>query len=162
MIQSNLNPDPSGLLDSTDREIIQLLRLDGRMSFTEVAKRLSIPETTARYRVQRLLQHEVVRVVAWPNPEKMGKPHFIIVWLDIENSQVEAVTQELQKMDEVQFLAVVAAGRYNAIVDIYFAAHEELVAFFNKLGQIPGVRDYESHLVLKLLKAEYSYAFKDP
>lgn len=159
MTHASSNADGLSFLDATDREIIQLLRLDGRMSFTEVAKRLSIPETTARYRVQRLLQQEVVRIIAWPNPEKMGKPHFIIVWLDIENSQVEAVTEELAKMGEVQFLAVVAAGRYNAIVDIYFAAHEELVAFFSKLRQIPGIRDYESHLVLKLLKAEYSYAF---
>jgi Lrp/AsnC family transcriptional regulator, regulator for asnA, asnC and gidA len=159
MSQSSLNSDNVSPLDSIDREIIQLLRLDGRISFTEVAKRLSLPETTARYRVQRLLQQEFVRVVGWPNPEKMGKPHFIIVWLDIENNQVDAVTEELARMDEVQFLAVVAAGRYNAIVDIYFAAHEELVAFFSKLRQIPGIRDYESHLVLKLLKAEYSYVF---
>lgn len=159
MTQSKPLAEGEGLLDAIDREIVQLLRLDGRMSFTEVAKRLDIPETTARYRVQRLLQQEVVRVVGWPNPEKMGKPHFIIVWLDIENSCVEEATEELAKMDGVQFLAVVAAGRYNVIADIYFAAHEELVGVLSKLREIPGIRDYESHLVLKLLKAEYSYVF---
>jgi Lrp/AsnC family transcriptional regulator for asnA, asnC and gidA len=161
MSHLNASSDNTNLLDTIDREIIRLLRLDGRISFTEVAKRLSIPETTARYRVQRLLQQEVVRVVGWPNPEKMGKPHFIIVWLDVENSHIDAVTAELEQMEEVQFLAVVAAGRYNVIIDIYFAAHDELVALFSKLRQIPGVRDYESHLVLKLLKAEYSYVFNE-
>jgi hypothetical protein len=36
-----------------------------------------------------------------------------------------------------------------------------LVGVLSKLREIPGIRDYESHLVLKLLKAEYSYVFTD-
>jgi Lrp/AsnC family transcriptional regulator for asnA, asnC and gidA len=127
------------------------------MSFKEIAKQLDLPETTARYRVQRLLQQEIIRVVAWPNPEKTGKPHFMIVWFDVENSQIEAVTEELSKMEEVQFLAVIAAGHHNLIVDVYFGVHEELVAFFQKIRQMSGIRHYESHLVERLVKAEYSY-----
>ena len=157
MMQPNSKSQDSSNIDSTDREIIQLLRLDGRMSFTKIAQRLDVPETTVRYRVQRLQQQDIIRIIAWPNPEKTGKPHFMIVWFDVENAQIDAVAEQLSQMDEVQFLAVIAAGRFNIITDIYFKEHADLVNFFNQIHQISGIQHYESHLVLKLLKAQYSY-----
>ena len=63
-MQSNLKAHASNDIDSTDREIIQLLRLDGRMSFTKIAQRLNISEKTVRYRVQRLLKQEIIRIIA--------------------------------------------------------------------------------------------------
>ena len=143
-------------LDAIDQDIIDLLRIDGRMSFTEIAKRLDIPEATARYRVQRLLQSGTIKVLAWPNPERMGTPNLLIVQLSVEPSRIEAIVNELASLEEVRFVAV-TAGRYNVIVDIFFGVHAELVAFFAKLQQIPGILSYESQLVLKLLKAEYKY-----
>ncbi len=154
---SELKAHGSNDIDATDHQIIQLLRLDGRMSFTKIAQRLELPETTVRYRVQRLLQQEIIRIIAWPNPEKTGKPHFVIIWFDVENGKVDTVAETLSQMDEVQFLAVIAAGRYNIIADIYFKDHADLVNFFNRIHQISGIQHYESHLVLKLLKAQYSY-----
>ena len=143
-------------LDAIDQDIIDLLRIDGRMSFTEIAKRLDIPEATARYRVQRLLQSDTIKVLAWPNPERMGTPNLLIVQLSVEPSRIEAIVNELASLEEVRFVAV-TAGRYNVIVDIFFGVHAELVAFFAKLQQISGILSYESQLVLKLLKAEYKY-----
>ena len=143
-------------LDAIDQDIIDLLRIDGRMSFTEIAKRLDIPEATARYRVQRLLQSGTIKVLAWPNPERMGTPNLLIVQLSVEPSRIEAIVNELASLEEVRFVAV-TAGRYNVIVDIFFGVHAELVAFFAKLQQISGILSYESQLVLKLLKAEYKY-----
>ncbi|MGF1499557.1 MAG: Lrp/AsnC family transcriptional regulator [Elainellaceae cyanobacterium] len=143
-------------LDTVDQEIVNLLRSDGRMAFTEIAKRLGIPEATARYRVQRLLQSGVIRIQAWPNPEKLGKPHILVVWLVVESSQIETVAEVLADMSEVRFVAI-TAGRYNIFADVYYGTHNELLHFFSKLHQIPGILNYESQIVLKLLKAEYKY-----
>ncbi|MBD1868775.1 Lrp/AsnC family transcriptional regulator [Cyanobacteria bacterium FACHB-471] len=143
-------------LDDLDRDIIGLLKIDGRMSFTEVAKRLSLPEATARYRVQRLLQSKVVKVHAAPNPEHLGTPHVMIVQLFVENGKIDAVAEALVAIEEVQFVAV-TAGHHNIVVDVFFGTHDELLAFYAKLHQIPGVIRYESQVVMKLLKAEYKY-----
>ncbi|MEM7773134.1 MAG: AsnC family transcriptional regulator [Cyanobacteria bacterium P01_E01_bin.6] len=143
-------------LDHIDQEIITLLRGDGRMAFTEIAKRLSIPEATARYRVQRLLQTGVVRIQAWPDPEKLGIPHILVVWLTVESGEIDSVAETLSSMPEVRFVAI-SAGRYNIFADIYYGAHEEMLKFFSKLHQISGIISYESQVVLKLLKAEYKY-----
>ncbi len=143
-------------LDEIDQQIINLLRLDGRMTVSEMAKQLSIPETTTRYRVQRLIQSEMVKILAWPNPEKLGKPNILIISLAVENSQLRAVADRFLQMEEVRYVAVIT-GRFNLMIDVFFGAHSELMAFFDRLQQVPGVLSYESHFILDLLKAEYKY-----
>ncbi|WP_253274286.1 Lrp/AsnC family transcriptional regulator [Myxosarcina sp. GI1] len=143
-------------LDRLDRDIINLLRVDGRMSFREIAQHLDIPEATARYRVQRLLSSEIIKILAWPNPALTGNANFIIVWLTVKNTCVETVAETLSQFEEVRFVAI-TAGRYNIVVDVYFGEHEQLFAFFQQLHEIPGIIKYESQTILKLLKAEYKY-----
>jgi Lrp/AsnC family transcriptional regulator for asnA, asnC and gidA len=156
MTQSNPNISSGTGLDAVDQEIIGLLRIDGRMPFTEIAKRLSIPEATARYRVQRLLQSGIIQILAWPNPEKLGTPHLLIIYMIVENGYINTVAEAMAKMEEVRFVAI-TAGRYNLIVDVFFGVHEELIAFFDKLQNIQGIITYDSQMTLKLLKAEYKY-----
>jgi Lrp/AsnC family transcriptional regulator for asnA, asnC and gidA len=143
-------------LDDLDLAIIGLLKIDGRISFTEVAKRLELPDATARYRVQRLLQSKVVKIHATPNPEHLGIPRVVIVQLFVENGKIDTVAAALVEIDEVQFVAV-TAGQHNIVIDVCFGTHDELLAFYDKLHQIPGVIRYESQVVMKLLKAEYKY-----
>jgi Lrp/AsnC family transcriptional regulator for asnA, asnC and gidA len=146
-------------LDSVDQSIIDLLRIDGRMAFTEIAKRLNIPEATARYRVQRLLQSKTIQITAWPNPEKIGKPHVLMLLLTIENGAVEAVARELAAMEEVRFVSILV-GHYNIVADVYFGVHADLLAFFEKLHGMKGIISYETQTILKLLKAEYKYVIR--
>lgn len=152
----NIVPLAPIALDDLDRAIIGLLKTDGRMSFTEVSKQLNLPEATARYRVQRLLQSKVVKIHAALNPEHLGTPRVMIVQLFVENGKIDAVAAALVEIDEVQFVAV-TAGHHNIVVDVCFGTHDELLAFYDKLHQIPGVIRYESQVVMKLLKAEYKY-----
>lgn len=156
MAQANTIPFSPIALDDLDLAIIGLLKTDGRMSFTEVAKRLNLPEATARYRVQRLLQSKVVKIHATPNPEHLGTPRVMIVQLFVENGKIDAVAAALVEIDEVQFVAI-TAGHHNIVIDVCFGTHDELLAFYDKLHQIPGVIRYESQVVMKLLKAEYKY-----
>lgn len=143
-------------LDTMDRDIINLLRIDGRISFREIAQHLDIPEATTRYRVQRLLQSEIIKVLAWPNPARTENTNIIIVWLTVENKYIEAVAEVLTQLEEVRFVAI-TAGSSNIVIDVYFGTQEKLFPFFQKLHQIEGIIKYESQTVLKLLKAEYKY-----
>ena len=156
MTQKNSSFTTPFTLDDLDRDIIGLLKIDGRMSFTEVSKRLNLPEATARYRVQRLLQSKVVKIHATPNPDRLGTPRVVIVQLFVENNKIDAVAQALVEIEEVQFVAV-TAGHHNIVIDVCFGAHDEMLSFYAKLHKIPGVIRYESQMVMKLLKAEYKY-----
>lgn len=143
-------------LDTIDQQIVELLREDGRMTVSVIAKRIDIPETTARYRVQRLIQNESIKVIAWPNPEKLGKPNILIVSIVVENGRVDEVADAFMQMDEVRYVAILT-GRFHIMVDVFFGAHSELLVFFEKFQKIPGIISYESQFILDLLKAEYKY-----
>ncbi len=146
-------------LDEIDRGIIDLLRIDGRMALTEISKQLNIPGATARYRVQRLLQSKAIQITAWPNPNTMGKPHMLILFLTVESGRIDAVAKELTQMPEVRFVAVLA-GRFSIAADVYFSNYADLLTFFDKLNEVQGVISYESNTVLRLVKAEYQYNFR--
>ncbi|NJN88404.1 MAG: AsnC family transcriptional regulator [Leptolyngbyaceae cyanobacterium SL_7_1] len=156
MAPSESTSNSIAVLDEIDQEIIRLLRIDGRMSFTEVGKRLDMPEATARYRVQRLLQSGVVQIIAWPNPEKLGTPHVMIVSLIVENDQIDAIATALEQMVEVRFVAI-TTGHYDIVADVFFGSYTEVTGFFEKLKCIPGIIRHDSHFILRLLKAEYKY-----
>lgn len=156
MSQTNFSINPPVALDDLDRDIIGLLKIDGRMSFTEVSKKLDLPEATARYRVQRLLKSKIVKIHATPNPEHLGTPRVVIVQLFVENNKIEDVAETLAGIEEVQFVAI-TAGHHNIVIDVCFGTHDEMLAFYEKLHKVSGVIRYESQVVMKLLKAEYKY-----
>lgn len=156
MSTENSSASPLLALDNLDRDIIGLLKIDGRMSFTEVSKKLDLPEATARYRVQRLLKSKIVKVHATPNPEHLGTPRVVIVQLFVENNKIDAVAETLVDIEGVQFVAI-TAGHHNIVIDVCFGTHDEMLEFYEKLHRVPGVIRYESQVVMKLLKAEYRY-----
>ena len=151
-----VNGEATPLLDAVDREIVALLRQDGRMAFTDIAKQLELPESTVRYRVQRLLQSEIMQISARLNPQKLGLPHIVTFRLNVERHQIEPVAEALAAIPEVQFVAIVT-GHYNIITDACFGTHEDLLALFSQIHTLPGIIHYDSCTALKLLKAEYQY-----
>ena len=59
-------------MDELDRRIISLLQMDGRASNAKIAREVGVSEGTVRRRLRRLIQEDVVKVVAVPNLEKLG------------------------------------------------------------------------------------------
>jgi Lrp/AsnC family transcriptional regulator for asnA, asnC and gidA len=145
-------------LDDLDRSIIELLKKNGRITYKEVSDRVNIPEATARYRVQRLLNSDLMQLETWVNPKQMRPPQAAIINLTVENSRVNAVAEELAKFEEVQFLSIVA-GLHNIVVNVSFDTQEELRRFFEKLGTIRGIIQYDTQIVTRLVKAHYDYRF---
>ncbi len=145
-------------VDELDLSIINLMKVNGRISYKDVSTRLDIPEATARYRVQRLLSSNLINIETWANPNHLGTVHAAIMNLFVESGQVNYVAAQLAKMDEVQFLSVVS-GCHNIVVNVSFGVQEDLLRFYDKLTAIKGLIRYETQIVKKLLKSRYAYSF---
>jgi Lrp/AsnC family transcriptional regulator, leucine-responsive regulatory protein len=62
-------------VEETDRAIIMLLSRDGRMSFTELARRTGLSVSAAHQRVRRLERRGIIRgYIAVINPDDAGLP----------------------------------------------------------------------------------------
>lgn len=141
--------------DAIDRDIIALLQLNGRMSYAEMAARLSITEATARRRTLRLLQSRYVRVVAVGNPFLLGFQEVVLMWFKVELAQVSAVTAALRRLPVVRYLSR-TAGAVDILAEAIFRNRSELFAFLDDtLAGIAGIREVSISFELKIYKRAY-------
>ena len=63
---------PETRLDDVAKRIIELLQEDGRQSYAAIAKAVGLSEAAVRQRVQRLLDAEVMQIVAVTDPLQVG------------------------------------------------------------------------------------------
>ena len=59
-------------MDNLDKRIITLLQEDGTATNAGIARQVGVSEETVRRRLKRLVADEYIRVVALPDPKKLG------------------------------------------------------------------------------------------
>jgi Lrp/AsnC family transcriptional regulator for asnA, asnC and gidA len=140
------------LLDELDEKLISLLQTDGRASNIELAKKVGVSEGTIRRRFRNLIKDEVIKVVAIPDPAKLGRGTTALVGLQVEPSLVDPVAVELAEVPEVQYVSV-TTGAYDIFIWVALASPEELSTFLRtRVGAIEGVRRTETFVNLSIRK----------
>jgi Lrp/AsnC family transcriptional regulator, regulator for asnA, asnC and gidA len=146
-----------GVVDEVDREIIRLLQRNGRTSNTDMARVLQVTETTIRKRIARLIDEELVNVVAVPTPRAVGMTMSAIIGISVLLPSLQAVSERLTSCPEVRYIGV-ATGRYDIIVEAFFNDQAHLLEFVStKLGALDGVTGAETNLILKVAKFSYEW-----
>lgn len=152
-----LSEDTQLNLDNLDIEIVQFLHKDGRMPFTEIAKKVGMSEATIRSRVQRLTSSGAITIQAYLNPNKLGFRSIALVQLKlVDLDRAKAIAAELVDQDSVSYVALVAGG-YDLFVEVTYDTNEGLFNFLAALRAKSGVVNCETTIVLKLLKTQYSF-----
>ncbi|ASJ17006.1 transcriptional regulator [Thermococcus chitonophagus] len=148
------------MLDELDRRILHLLQEDGRMSYSEVARILGIPESTVRARVKRLVEKGIIRkFAALINPFKAGYSIVAVIAVDVEPSKVREVAEKLAKFDEVDVLGI-ATGAHDIFMQVTLRSLEELENFLlDKLGKIDGIKSTETSILTSVKKWGYARVF---
>jgi len=75
-------------VDELDLKILKMLQGDGRLSFTEIAGKLELSESTIRKRVQALVQKDVIKKFTIEiAPSKIGMNTVAIVVAQLQHQQ---------------------------------------------------------------------------
>ena len=90
-------------LDALDHKIIAVLQDNARLPNAEVAAQVGSSEPTVRRRVDRLLRHEVIKIVAVAPPLQLGYQVVAILGIQIDHSHLSAIEQALYAMPEIRF-----------------------------------------------------------
>ncbi len=139
-------------IDTTDRRIVALLQMDGRMSNVDIARSIGVAEATVRKRIDRLLKEGIVRVIGVPAVDKLGLEVETIIMLRVDLSQVQQIGEQLSAMGEVRSVKY-ATGEYDIIVEAVFPSDEQLLGFLTRdLAQIRGIYATATSHVLKSIK----------
>lgn len=139
-------------LDHLDQAIIDALRVNGRRSNVELAAMVGVTEATVRRRLQRLMDSDLVQVVAVTNPRRLGYTIDAAIHVQVEGSRLLEVGQQLAALPEVRLVAC-TTGPFDLEVVGMFHSQEELFDFVTKkVATIPGVVRTETVLYLRVLK----------
>ncbi|MGR4009441.1 Lrp/AsnC family transcriptional regulator [Leucobacter sp. 1207-22] len=149
------------LLDDVDRDIIDVLRVDGRLSFSEVGRRIGFSEPTVRQRYNRLVSMGIIYVAAMYDETKIGgiSAH---VGIRIAGVPVAKVAKEIADHPNIKYVAC-ALGYYDIILDVFAQDAQELGRIvLQDLRRIKGISELETLTVLEVMKDDYLWkGFRD-
>jgi DNA-binding Lrp family transcriptional regulator len=143
-------------LDAIDRAIIAELSEDGRLSNTELARRVRLTPAPCLRRVQRMERAGVIRGYhATIDPKSVGRGFEVIVSVDIAVNDgqtiedFEAAATALPEVVEVRRMF----GQPDFYLRVLVADHEEYEALtLNKLSRLPALTRFVSHQTMRLSK----------
>jgi Lrp/AsnC family transcriptional regulator for asnA, asnC and gidA len=143
-------------LDDVNKRIIEHLQRDGRMSYASLAKEIGLSEAAVRQRVQRLLDGEIMQIVAVTDPLTLGFARQAMVGLKV-TGDLRAVADQLAAMAEVDYV-VICAGGYDLLVELVCTDDDHLLRLLNdRIRTVPGVTGTETFMYLKLAKQTYAW-----
>ena len=143
-------------LDEADKALIELLQTDGRMSYTRLAAAVGLSEAAVRQRVQRLIEGNVVQVVAVTDPLRLGFRRQAMVGVKTEGD-IASIADLLSAIPEVDYVVFVA-GSYDLMFEIVCEDDDHLLSILNdKVRSIPGVRTTDTYTYLRLHKQTYAW-----
>jgi DNA-binding Lrp family transcriptional regulator len=141
-------------IDEIDLALIDQLRIDGRTSFESLGSSVGLSRTTARARVQRLLDSGTLRVVANVHPEVDGVHSFASVAIAVRGVPAREAARAITAMPEATFVSLVA-GRHTISVEVRAASQERLEATIGAIRAIGGVVLAETALYTEFIKEPY-------
>ncbi|MDA8342392.1 MAG: Lrp/AsnC family transcriptional regulator [Actinomycetota bacterium] len=145
-----------GVLDPVDRAIVEQLQEDGRRPYRAVGEAVGLSEAAVRQRVQKLRDAGVVQIVAVTDPHHVGFASQAMVGIRTEGDMRE-VAARLAEVASIDYV-VLCAGSFDILVELVCEDENAILEQLNGvIRRVPGVRETELFMYLKLAKQTYTW-----
>ena len=145
-------------VDELDHLIIKILQQDGRTSNATIARQIEVSEGTVRRRLKRLIDEEIIKIAAVPEPERLGYYAEALVGVQVDPDKIDEVAGSLVALKEASWVSV-STGSIDIFAWVILPSSEELGEFLkSKVGTISGVRRTETFVSLSVRKRHYGLA----
>jgi len=144
-------------IDPIDCHLIEFLQKDGRLSNTEIAKKLGISEATVRTRLQRLIQEEYIQIVAVSNPLKLGFEAVGTIRIHVDIKQMDKIIRELKGIRALWHIVQSTGGTGIETEFVVKDLNKLNELIFEKINRIDGVLRTETSLFLNYVKRQYDW-----
>ncbi|MBJ7577693.1 Lrp/AsnC ligand binding domain-containing protein [Devosia sp. MC532] len=143
-------------IDQIDRKILDELSKDGRISVTELSRRVNLSKTPCQARIKRLEdQGYILGYRAVIDPKRLGLPHvaFVEVKLsDTRKAALEAFNKAVRALPEVEQAHMIASS-FDYLLKVRtkdIAAYREVLG--EKLSALPHVAQTSTHVSMEAVK----------
>ena len=144
--------------DIIDIKIVNLLLEDGRMSASEIARRIGeVSERAVRYRIDRMVEEQAVQISAVAKPQAFGLTTIADVWLEVESDRILEVAKKMAEFDNVSYVAC-GIGQTDVSIQVVAKDTAEIYHFVTEVvRKVPGVRKTTTSIVPIVLKDVYQW-----
>lgn len=135
--------------DATDREILAILQLEGRLGVTEIGRRVNLSQPAVSARIKRLERSGVItgyRAVV--DPARLGLPIHAVIRLRTTHARISACLDHFAQVPEIAGVFRLT-GEDCFLLDVHSAGAERLEAVVDGIARFGPVttslvlRDYE-------------------
>lgn len=145
-------------LDDTDRNIIAMLKADGRATNQQIARSLKIAAATVSSRIRRLEQSDAMRVVAVTDFSALGYKVLLAIGVEVQGRPAEDVARELAQLPEVFSVHLVTGARDIELL-VALRDFEALQAFLQKnIASVQGIRSLTAGIAADVVKYNFDVA----
>ncbi len=135
-------------LDETDREILDILKNTGRISYTEIGDELGISDVAAKKRISKLQEEGVIEnFTVNLDYSKLGKSLHGFLLVKISPEIKEKTREKLQGNEKVlRFYNTI--GEYDLIIETACKDLDEVKEFTEReIGNLKGVQEIRTAIV---------------
>ncbi len=138
-------------MDTIDRQLLAILRMDGRASVSKLAETLKISRGTVQNRIERLTSEGViagftVRVAAAEDPHSVRA----VTLIEITGQKSNAVIKALRGIPEIRALHT-TNGAWDLVAEIQTENLSEFDRVLRHVRALDGVSKSETSLLLKTI-----------
>jgi Lrp/AsnC family transcriptional regulator for asnA, asnC and gidA len=145
-------------IDKITYDIVALLMEDGRMSASEIARRIGdVTERTVRYRIERMVEEGLMSISAIVNPQALGFNTVADVFLEVESDLIPEVAEKVAQFENVSYVAC-SIGETDVSLQVVAQDTAEVYRFVTEvIRKIPGVRKTTTSIVPLIVKDVYQW-----
>jgi DNA-binding Lrp family transcriptional regulator len=139
-------------LDDLDRQLVEVLARDARVSNRKIAVDLGVTEGTVRGRIKRLQQEGLISFTAITSFGLADSARMAFIGVQAEVSDVREVARRIADLTQVNAV-MLTMGRFNILAICLFNSLDHLhEVASDKILAIPGVHHVETSIAVKTLK----------
>ncbi|WP_341280019.1 Lrp/AsnC family transcriptional regulator [Paenibacillus sp. FSL H8-0537] len=154
-MQSKMPPaQAEHAIDDIDRKIIAALHINGRISYTDLAKDIGLSRVAVQARINTLLENGVIeRFTAVINPEKIGVTVSAFFNVEVEPKFLHEVADRLSEEPVVTSLYHMT-GPSKLHMHGLFTSNQEMELFLKeKLYPLPGIMSVDCQVLINRYKS---------
>jgi len=148
------------VIDEVDRQIIEHLSKDARLSNRQIAEELGLVEGTVRGRIKRLQSENIIKIMAIADTRVMtGHENPMMAYLGI-HANLDTLRETAEAIAELSFVRFAATmlGRYEILAISFFGSNDEMIECVNRdIVSIEGVKHVDTKLSIKNVKYDYRW-----
>lgn len=145
-----------GIVDETDKLILELLQEDAKLNIREIAEKTDKSPTSIRARIQRLEKNLIKKYVALIDCRLLGYREMVMASLRVNATKpLELVKKEIETMEKIKY-AYVVTGEYPLFIMSKCLNHQDSMGLIETLRNLPGVEEVKTEIVLDRIKEDHS------